>query len=251
MSKRNRILFVFGGVAFMVFAYVWFLGVATMFALEARYVGWKMPIVKSTPRDLPDLAVSSKPVQKLSYFGYEFEVPWEVDEAKSRQAGKMQIIAFRSGNVLLFSKMAPKEFVNTFLSSAKVDPEELQQLYGEHALASDYALHRLILEATPTKVGLLTPRKQAVGGAMLLVIKGVIVPKSGESGIFRVRTKEFQGFQYGDPQQRPKSVDVEIFADDGGFGLVFAVPQKEPVPTISQVDINRIIQSLRKIPIQR
>jgi hypothetical protein len=44
---------------------------------------------------------------------------------------------------------------------------------------------------------------------------------------------------------------VEIFADDGGFGLVFALPQKEPVPTISQADINRIIQSLRKIPIQR
>jgi len=50
---------------------------------------------------------------------------------------------------------------------------------------------------------------------------------------------------------RPRCPNVEIFADDGGFGLVFALPQKEPVPTISQADINRIIQSLRKIPIQR
>src|SRR6266852_906843 len=114
MSKRNRILLIFAGVAFMVFAYVWFLGVATMFALEARYVGWKMPIVKRTPRDLSDLAFSSQPVQKLSYFGYEFEVPWEVDEAKTKQTGKMQLVAFRSGNALLFSRMAPKEFVSTF-----------------------------------------------------------------------------------------------------------------------------------------
>jgi hypothetical protein len=237
MSKRNRMLLIFGGVALSVFAYVWFLGIATMFALEARYVGWKAPVVKSTPRDLSDLTVSSRPVQKLSYFGYEFEVPWEVDEARAKQTGRMQLVAFRSGNALLFSRMAPKEFVNTFL---KANPEGLQKLYGEDAPASDYALHRLILEATPAKVGLLTPRREAVGGAMLLVMKGIMVPRGGESGIFRIRTNDLQGFQYGDPQQRPKTVDVEIFADDGGFAFLFSQQEKGPVPAITQSEINRV-----------
>jgi hypothetical protein len=247
MSKRNRILLISGGVA-LVFAYVLFLGVATMFALEARYVGWKTPIVKSTPRDLPDLTVSSKSGQKLSYFGYEFEVPWEVDEAKTKQTGKMQLVAFRSGNALLFSRMAPKEFVDTFL---KTDPQGLRRLYEEDALASDYSLHRLILEATPASVGLLTPRKEAAGRAMLLVFKGIMVPRGGESGIFRVRTKDFQGFQYGDPQQRPKSVDVEIFADDGGLAFIFTQQEKGAVPAITQAEINGTIQSLRKVASHR
>jgi hypothetical protein len=247
MSRRNRFMLIFGGIAFVVFAYVWFLGVATMFALEARYVGWKTPVVKSTPRDLPDLTVSSEPGQKLSYFGYEFEVPWEIDEAKTKLIGRMQLVAFRSGNALLFSRMAPKEFVNTFL---KTDPQGFRKLYGEDALASDYSLHRLILEATPAKVGLLTPRREAVGGAMLLLFKGIMVSQGGESGIFRVRTKDFQGFQYGDPQQRPKSVDVELFADNGGFAFLFTQQAKGPVPAITQAEINGVIQSLRRVPSQ-
>ena len=41
-------------------------------------------------------------------------------------------------------------------------------------------------------------------------MKGVLVPKEGESGIFRVQNDNFQGFQYGDPQSRPKSLDVVV-----------------------------------------
>jgi hypothetical protein len=86
---------------------------------------------------------------------------------------------------------------------------------------------------------------------MLLVVKGIMVSQGGESGIFRIRTKDFQGFQYGDPQQRPKSVDVQIFADDGGFAFLFVQQEKGPVPAVTQAEINRVIQSLRKAPSQR
>lgn len=248
MSKPKRRLFILAVTSALCVAFAWFFGLSMMFAVEARYFGWKTPVVKRTPIELSDLSVSQASGQKLSYHGYEFEVPWEVDEAKTKQTGKMQLVAFRSGNALLFSSMAPKEFVNTFLSSSGSDPETLRKLYGEDALVSDYSLHRLILEATPAKVSLFTPRREAVGGTMLLVMKGITIPREGESGIFRIQTGNFRGFQFGDPKQHPKSVEVEIFADDGGFGFVFVQQEKGPAPAITQAEINRVIESLRKAP---
>src|SRR6266852_3311823 len=101
MTKRGRILSALAIAGGLCIVYLWFFGVATMFALEARYVGWKIPVVKRTPVELGDLSISQASGRKLDYFGYEFEVPWSVDEAKSRQVGKMQLIALRTGNSIL------------------------------------------------------------------------------------------------------------------------------------------------------
>ncbi len=249
MTKRQRKLVIWANV-FMVTGFcVWHFGVATLFVLETRYVGWKFPVVKKTPMELTDLSVAQAPGQKLFYFGYEFEVPWgDLDEGKMKQVGKGQLIAFRSGNALLFSRAAPKEFVKTFLSTTKVDPDKARSLWGEQALESDYSLHRLMLEVTPRQVTLFTRREDAVRSSMLVLFKGIMTPRGGESGIFRVRTDKFQGFQYGDPQMRPKSLDVEIFADDGGLSFAFAQKGQGFSPAITQAEINRIIQTVRKIP---
>ncbi|PYU16735.1 MAG: hypothetical protein DMG37_01640 [Acidobacteria bacterium] len=169
MSKPRRTLLTFAIFGLLCLIYVWFFGAATMFALEARYVGWKMPVVKKTPTELPDQSIAQGSARKLAYFGYEFEVPWELDEAKSKQVGQLQLVAFLSGNTLLVSRIAPKEFVNDFLSTGKADSTGVKALYGEDVLKSDYSLKERILGATPDNVGLLTPRKEAVGSAMLVV----------------------------------------------------------------------------------
>jgi hypothetical protein len=227
--------------------YLWFFGVATMFALEARYFGWKTPVVKRAPVELQDLSIAQAPGRKLTYFGYEFEVPWDIDEEKTKPAGYMQRIAFRSGNTLLFSRAAPKEFVNLFVS---MNPAGMRGLYGEDVLQSDYLLKQLLLEATPSKVGLLTSRREAVGQTMLLVIKGVVMPRGGESGIYRIRTKNFQGFQFGDPRSRFTSLKVEIYDEDGGLGFIFTQRENGSVPPITQAEINRVVQSARKLTSQ-
>ena len=248
MTKRERRLVAWANVFLVTGFCVWYFGVAALFVLETHYVGWKFPMVKKTPAELSDLSISQASGQRLSYFGYEFDVPWDIDQEKTKQVGKMELITFRSGNALLFSKAAPKEFVHTFLSTTKVDPEKVRSFWGKEALESDYSLHRLILEATPGQVTLFTRREDAVRGAMLILFKGVMMPRGGESGIFRVRTGKFQGFQYGDPQARPKSLDVEIFADDGGLYFVFAQKSEGHAPAITQAEINRVIQTVRKIP---
>jgi hypothetical protein len=83
---------------------------------------------------------------------------------------------------------------------------------------------------------------------MLILFKGIMTPRGGESGIFRVRADKFRGFQYGDPRTRPKSLNVEIFADDGGLSFAFAQKGQGLSPAITQAEINRVIQTVRKIP---
>ena len=244
MSTPKRVLLILAVSGLLCGTYLWFFGVATMFALEARYFGWKMPAVNKTPTELPDQSIAQGSARKLAYFGYEFEVPWEIDEAKTKQVGQMQLIAFRSGNSLLVSRIPPKEFVNGFLSTGKVDPTILKALYGEDVLKSDYSLKQRILETTPDKVGLLTPGKEAAGSAMPLLVKGIMT--GGESGIYRIQTEDFRGFQFGDPRSRPRSIDLEIHNEDGGLGFVFIQRQNGSEPPITQAEINRVIQSLHK-----
>ncbi len=251
VTRRGRILSLVAGIGGLCAVYLWFFGFATMFAVEARYVGWKMPVVRRTPVELFDLSISQAPGKKLSYLGYEFEVPWDVNEEKTKQRGKTSVvIALRSGNAIWFSRVPPKEFVNNLLTSSKVDAENLRKLYGEDALHSDYSLTQLVLEVTPQKVGPFSARRDAVGTLMLVVIKGIMMPRGGESGIFRIRTGNFQGFQYGDPRSRPKSLDVEIFAADGGLAFLFAQRDNGPTPAITQAEINRVIQTVRRVPDQ-
>jgi hypothetical protein len=82
--KWARILIGLFVVVLVCVAYLWFFGFQTLIVLEARYLARKTPAVSMAPAQLADFSISRSPGRKLSYFGYEFEVPWnDVDEAKS------------------------------------------------------------------------------------------------------------------------------------------------------------------------
>jgi len=247
MSRRMRVLVGLGTVVLTCGIYLWFFGFQTMVALEARYIARQMPVVKKVPLELPDLSISRSPGTKLSYFGYQFEVPWDdIDEAKTRTIGEDKaIIAFRSGNVLSVWRGSPREFVNTLLTSGKIDPDIFRQMYGDEALQSDYALHRIMLDTTPGRITPFISKKDAVSRATLLVMKGISAPRGAESGIFAVKAGEFTGFQYGRPPSPSVGLSVELFADSGSLDFIFG--QKANGSTVtSQPDINRILQTLQR-----
>jgi hypothetical protein len=251
LTKRQRRMVLWINVLLVAGFGVWHFGVATLFVLETRYVAWKAPVVKTAPTELADVSISMASGQKLTYGGYQFEVPWDVDAEKTKQIKETSVvIVFQSGNALWFSRMPAKEFVDHFLAGSKTDADSLREFYGDEALRSDYSLTNLILETTPQRIGLFSNRRQAAGGAMLLLTKAIMMPPGGETGIFRVRTGDFRGFQYGDPRRRPKSIDVEIFSDSGGLAFLFGQREKGSVPAITQAEINRVIQSVRKAPEQ-
>lgn len=247
MSRWKRVLVWLGIAVIACGTFFWFFGVQTLLALEARHIGRKSPVVNRVPIELPDLSVSQTTGKKLSYFGYEFEVPWDdVDESKSRIiGGNKAIIAFRSGNVLSVWSGSPREFVNLVLSSGKMDSDTFRQIYGDEALKSDYALHRIMLETTPAKITPFISKRKAVSGAMLLLMKAISAPRGADSAILAVTAADFHGFQYGRPQVPPVGFSVELFGDNGSLDFIFG--QKMNGPTvISQADINRILQTLHK-----
>ena len=251
MSRRTRILAGLVVTAVLCGTYLWFFGVQTFFALEARNIARQIPVVKKEPVELPDLSISRAVEKKLSYFGYEFEVPWDdVDEAKSRIiGGNKAIIAFHSGNVLSVWIGSPHDFVNAVLSSGKIDRDTFRQIYGDEALQSDYSFHRIMLGTTPGQITPFIPKRQAISRSMLLLMKGISAPMGADSGIFLVRTGDFNGFQFGRPQGSSKGFSVQLYSESCSLDFIFG--QKVNGSTIiSQPDVNLILQTIHKIPSQ-
>jgi len=86
-KSKRRLLWVSAFVGLCV-VYLWFFGMQTFFALYARQIGRKTPIVRSVPVELYDLSVSEVRGERISFKGVEFEVPWnDVDEQKTRRGG--------------------------------------------------------------------------------------------------------------------------------------------------------------------
>jgi len=250
MSRRKRIFIAAGAMVLVGAIYTWLFGVQTASALMVRYTYRKMPDVARTPVSLPDTSISDVPHKKMSYFGYEFELPWDdVDEQKSKTAGTIRLTCFDSGNAFWFSRFPPKEFLNTVMKTAQLDPQGLRQLYGDDAFKSDYAFHQKMLRITPSEITPFISQRQAIAGQTLLLIKALSMPKAS-SGIFSIQTQRFEGFQFENPQSRPLRISDELFSDDGGIELIFFQKVGGSAPSISQSEINRIIRSIRELPPQ-
>lgn len=247
MSRWKRILAWVGIVVVVSGVYLWLFGFQTASALMVRYKYRKLPDVVKTPCPLPDLSISRQPHRTVSYFGYEFELPWDdVNEARDKTVGTIHVGAFHSGNAFWFSTFPAKEFVNGVKTSANLGPQDLQQLYGKETVESDYAFHKKMLEVTPSEVTPFISKNQAISSQMLLLIKAVSMPKAS-SGIFSIQTRDFKGFQFENPQSHPSRITVELFSNEGGIDVMFM--PKDGAPAISQPEVNRVIQSIHKVAV--
>jgi hypothetical protein len=251
MSRWKRVLISFAFVVVACGTYLWLFGTQTFLVLEVRNAARELPFVKLTPVELTDLSISQVPGMKLSYFGYEFEIPWtDVDEEKTKVfGGNKAIIAFRSGNVLSVWSGPPHEFLNYFLEKGKMDRETLRNIYGDEATQSDYSFKRLILDTTPDKITIFSRSKTAVSQGLLLMAKVVLATGDPNSGIFEVRANGFKGFQYGRPMSPPKHLNVELFPQDGHLDLIFEQNRNGPT-YLSQADINRVVQTIHKVSVE-
>jgi hypothetical protein len=248
MSKSKRLL-VWLGVAAIVGGYVWTFGPQTVLTLIARYKYREIPAAEKTPTALPDLSVSSVGHKTVAYFGYEFELPWDdVDEQKSRTAETVHVhvTAFHSGNAFWFSTFPARDFVKNVVEKTKLTPDQFRRVYGNEAFESDLGFMRTMLQITPRDMSPFMPKRQAGASIVLLTIKAISVPEA-DSGIFVIRTTDFQGFQLGNPQCRPPRIREDLYADDGGIEFIF-FQGRGTSPNVSQGEINRILQSVRKTP---
>jgi hypothetical protein len=245
MSRWRRILLWSGTVIGIIAIYLWFFGYQTIAILGARYLARDQPILWKVPVELSDLSISKSPGGKLSYYGYEFEVPWnDLDEQITRPVGYAQFIAFHSGKAITFNTIPPKESLNATRKS--LQPDEKTDKPFRRAF-SDYASVRAVLETTPNTVTLFTPRDEALRTLPRLLLKAITMgAMHADTGVFWLRTKEFRGFQYGDPRSSPHEIVDDLFVEDGRIEFTFA--KKSNAVGFSQSEINRVIQTVRRVP---
>ncbi len=211
----------------------------------------KNPAMWKVPARLPDVAISIASGMKLSYFGWEFEVPWkDLDPGKTKPIGEppmeWQVITFRSGRQIVFIRR-PANYWSKVLfrpSDAYTEKAYKRWLFGADA-SSDYAFTRAMLEATPDQLGLFTFRGERL--TLLLLFKSIdIAAHDAQSGIFMIDTSDFKGFQYGNPESRQPRIDAVLYSDKGCVEFWFRSRPPDKAP-ISQADINRVIQTVKSL----
>lgn len=208
-----------------------------------------IPITKIVPTELEDRSVSDTQSKKLSYLGYEFEVPWgDLDETLTKlyptdKPQKLRAdLHFHSGLRLAVSVGPPRTFETQFANDFHMSPQAFETLFGK----SDYNFMRTVFGFSPEKIHHWPPSSARSSHDMvLLTLKSILPSKPAESGIFNIQNANYKGFQQGNPKMEHDGVVLSLYSDEGGIEFVFSLKNYKG-QGISQRDLNRIIQSLRK-----
>ncbi len=244
MRLLRRILITVVVTLSVVFVGVYGVGVASSF-----YMAKKSPFARIVSTDLQDKSVSDAPGTKLSFIGYEFEVPWsDLDETQTRlypkdKPEKCKVdLHFRSGLRLLVTAVPPREWANILVTEFKVPSQR-----AEAAIKSDYSFVSGLYELTPDRMHYwaLSPDVHT-RETFWLTIKSVVLSSSAASGIFNLQNQSSKGFQQGNPQARPYGIVVHLYSDDGSVEMIFVQKDYKSSAGVTQSEINRIVQSLRK-----
>src|SRR5579859_5048200 len=140
----RRILIGFGIVVGVAWFHPFFPGVPSLLTKRDfnNPAMWKVPVA------IPDLAISTALGMKLSYFGWQFEVPWkDLDPSKTKLVGKppwqWQMICFRSGRRIIFIRR-PANYWSKILfppGDSYFEEAYIRWLFGKDA-SSDYTFTR-------------------------------------------------------------------------------------------------------------
>jgi hypothetical protein len=211
--------------------------------LTARMEAGKVPALNTATRPLADYSVSDSPGTRLSYFGYEFEVPWNTS-VKERKVGKNLVqLKFDSGQDMIFIVPANQNGLLTeMVQDQSMNMRNLQPIFGDLMNRSAYEQYGALLDTTPGSIRAFGPRSEAVRGVTLLTIKAIAFGPGLETGAFSFDLPGKRGFQIGDPQ-KSKRVDLEIF-DAAGHHVEILCGSTTGNLRFSQSEINRLITSL-------
>jgi hypothetical protein len=210
-----------------------------------------LPVTRVVPVDLTDKSVSEASGEKLSYFGYEFEVPWgDLDETQSKLYPKNDpkkckvALRFHSGLRVLVTAVPPREWVDGLADEMKVSPQRIHSSFG----SSDYLVVKTIYEFTPERMNhwTLSPRIHA-REEFLLIVKTIALLNSAKTGIFNLQNDTFKGFQEGSPQVRQDGIAVHLFSDEGSVEFLLLQKDYQNPAGVAQSEINRIVRSLRRV----
>lgn len=221
------------------------LGPPLGFFFTARWEAEKVPAVWVTQRPLTNYAVCEAPGRKLSYFGYEFEVPWT--SAFKEKGGKhgLLLLNFESGqSVILISPTNHAGLLSELVEDPSMQMKGLQPILGELTKVSAYDQYAAVLNTTPSSIRSFGPRAQAVRGETLLTIKAIAFPAGLGTGVFSFDLPDKRGFQIGDPQ-KSRSTQLEVFDRSGSLRVEIICETANDRVKLTQPEINRIVKTLQ------
>jgi hypothetical protein len=219
------------------------------------YAAKKAPqIARVVPTDLKDNSVSEARGKKLSYFGYEFEIPWnDLDKSqitlypKDKPEKTRVELRFRSGLRLLVTAIPPRRWSGSLAENFDVSPQAIEAGFGHETMKSDYSFIKTLYEFTPDKMNHWVAFQRAhTRDEFLLIIKSIALPKAAETGIFNLQNQNYRGFQQGNPQVRQSEIVADLYSDEGSVELIFLQKDYRSSSGVTQPEINRIVQSLHK-----
>lgn len=245
--------------------------VPTFITLAAVFVGvtWVAPITLSfyaarkapritrvVPELLRDDSVSQAPGMRLSYFGYEFEVPWsDLDDPLTKlyprdTPTKNRVdLHFRSGLRIVVTAIPRREWARGLAQDLKLSPPVIESTFGPEALQSDDRFVQAVYEFTPARMNHWTTSRGVQNrDELLLMIKSIALLKSAETGIFTLQNQSYHGFQEGNPQARQDGITVHLYSDKGSVEIIFLQKDYKNPAGVTQAEINRMVQSLHATP---
>ncbi len=250
-----RLRRIFGAIVIalvLIIASVFYLAPVVLSFYAARKA---VPVTRVVPKELPDRTISQAKAVRLSYVGYDFEVPWnDLDESKTllypkdNPAKTRAVLVFRSGLRVMVTSLRPGESAETWETEFKVPAQNIETIFGPGSSTSDYIFTRSVYSFSPDKMHhwSVTPPVYA-RETVLLIAKSLMPSRPARSGIFNVQTGEYRGFQQGNLSLDREGAILTLFANDGGVEFVFDAVHYTNPSGLTQPEINRIVHTLRKV----
>src|SRR2546423_5619087 len=125
------------------------IGVFVTTSMEAS----RVPAVKIITQALADYSVSNSPGTTLSYFGYEFEVPWHTSfKQKASGQGRLVQLQFDSGqNVTFIVPANQRGLLTEIIQDDFSQSYDMQLIFGDLMNGSAYDQYGILLNTTPDR----------------------------------------------------------------------------------------------------
>ena len=229
--------------------YVLAFGLQTLISFEAHRWALSSPFLKAVPQPLPTSIASAIEVRDLSFYGIGFAAPWK-GVAKKTEGDAQSEADFQQGAVIIFFNPALEADIVGRIRGG--DPKvytHYEDIFGTAFFHDNYALYSAVYSAAPREISPFTTRSKAIRINTLLMWK-LNMGTNGADSIYSVETNQMHGFQLGDPS-RDRSVMDGLFDENGGqLRILFTSKSGQP-GTISQADINCVVDSLRPASARR
>ena len=240
-SRLLRALDAFGAVTALLLVATWLYGLQLRNWMRARQLQKSHPALALVPHPLGDTSITGDQGMTLAEFGYRFEVPWT--QIQSHEAAPLTALyRFPGGfGLAVWNAAELTTTIKMMRDAAERSKHPFTNFLGAR---TDYELLNSELKVTPGQLSPFMPRQEAYRRSVLLSLKQMELPGEATADLYSFTWNGWRGFQLGNPE-RNRVVEVRCFdSHDRELRFFFAV-ERGSNTSISQADINKVVQSLR------